>query len=163
MLKGDECWWSHTAALHSCFYLPDGYLTCLNQQNQNNAGTYSINHGLPLHMGTWLFQVNCSLPASCETAESQSKWVTGKESRARNRHFSLGDVGSTNLGLTAILNLHSSGKQKDPGFKSSWSSVSAGCVSSTLLAIVPVKYNKLKAYYIRAFLPLVIKNHFMQL
>lgn len=38
----------HTAALHSCFYLSDGYLTCLNRQNQNNDGTYSINHGQPL-------------------------------------------------------------------------------------------------------------------
>ena len=28
-----------------------GYLSCLNQQNQTNAGTYSINHGqqLPAH------------------------------------------------------------------------------------------------------------------
>lgn len=64
----------------AAFYLTDGYLTCANQQNQNNAGTHSIKHGKPLP-STSLLQVDCRLPAPCETAESQSKQVAVKEKR----------------------------------------------------------------------------------
>lgn len=38
-----------------------GFLSCLKQPNQNNAGTYSRNHGQP-----WLFQDDSRLPASCK-------------------------------------------------------------------------------------------------
>lgn len=132
----------------AAFYLTDGYLTCANQQNQNNAGTHSIKHGQPLP-STSLLQVDCRLPASCETAESQSKQVASKEKR-RQIFFLVMLVYQTLAWQQYCTYIHQVARET-----MKWNACVAlfllDVLSSKLISIMPLKSNVLKAYCIESF------------
>lgn len=94
-----------------CSFTPPhrlGYLSCLNQNNQNNAGTYSTNHGQPLPAcGYFKLSVGYWPHANLQRAEVKEWLINEVEHEDNPNETYFFSVGFLNLVLKTILYLHS--------------------------------------------------------